>query len=1120
MKDDTYNVKSYSDNDLYNILDLANPSDRELEAKILHMVWKYENIGNESGTRLVNFFREIYDHFFEEGDGDETVEGFTNAEILGAMDDPKTKINATKLVNDFQTSGSDNTVGTSNTDSAVAGRYNNDDAKKSVGDGTSVKLGYTFPIEYSKDSLNPLLKQTTKRIVSIDSQYRAIGKTQSGLSSNFTFNLSAPLKDVVNLKLYSVQIPYTWYTISDSYGSNFFYIKGNVPGIDNGNHDIKVEIGIGNYTATDLITTVNTAITNLRTKSEYSDMLFNDSKITYDSASSKATIDLKFQKRYDESYYSMAFSSWSTPRSNIVAGIDTTNRGLSIPAFLGLDFANYKPYRLISTVDTLPWPPGTDDSNSSKYKLDASNNYITIVHYSPTTTTILETITIRLTLALANTHTRTAVMTNVNEQLNNNTQLFNSSLQRLETTSIPGKSHYALDIRLDRTKTKNEPNSKVRIIFNESATINQIWTGTDSAFCFENTNNELNTLISKVRTVQRKIDIKSNPVMYFKCLTPYFNGKDASGAQFNSIDLSLNDFQITILNAVYTLNGYINTINNLLYSTTYVNPPPQTNGVSIDTISINALSFMDFKMDIQKKFETSNFNVDMSDTFLSDTLKLTGTVTDLSSNNIFTGTFPISGAGYTINKSLMKLTPKPGAPNRYVPFYIIPGDGKTYADIQDLRSGLLGIFTNHKDDLDGNSFMSDTTVSIIQNGNNATITLTINVKKILSELSYKVSFIDASANPIWSINDPTNSWAYNLKIKDSSFNWSNYNVLDTPYSNYQSETQLFVDTITLTGTNNTIRFDPVLINDEGEGIYTPTMNNSVIITLPVKEYSRDLLFDAINSQLNLNEITKGTIFSGVTIGTVDYTQIKFNINKIYSPSDYRVVFYDPFSFVTCNAGSSSVRNTTWDSTLGWILGFRASTEYDMSLYYIPSTYPKSSTVTGDNVVSISIYNYFMIVLDDYNQSHMNSGIITTTQSVTDIPLPAYTNRALIQCDPITKMPITSTISSDGTNLTRSSIYAQQAIADDKIAVKNSKKYSSGPFTKDVFALVPLKLAGLANNSVYVADGGTLQNQERTYFGPVNISRMTVKLVNDRGELVNLNGANWSFSFICEQLYKQ
>jgi hypothetical protein len=32
--------------------------------------------------------------------------------------------------------------------------------------------------------------------------------------------------------------------------------------------------------------------------------------------------------------------------------------------------------------------------------------------------------------------------------------------------------------------------------------------------------------------------------------------------------------------------------------------------------------------------------------------------------------------------------------------------------------------------------------------------------------------------------------------------------------------------------------------------------------------------------------------------------------------------------------------------------------------------------------------------------------------------------------------------------------------------------------------------------------------------------MTIKLVTDRGTIVDLNGANWSFSIICEQLYKQ
>jgi hypothetical protein len=51
-------------------------------------------------------------------------------------------------------------------------------------------------------------------------------------------------------------------------------------------------------------------------------------------------------------------------------------------------------------------------------------------------------------------------------------------------------------------------------------------------------------------------------------------------------------------------------------------------------------------------------------------------------------------------------------------------------------------------------------------------------------------------------------------------------------------------------------------------------------------------------------------------------------------------------------------------------------------------------------------------------------------------------------------------------------------------------------------------------------GGTLQQQERLYFGPVNIRRMNITLLNDHGEVVDLNGANWSFSFICEQLYQQ
>jgi hypothetical protein len=31
--------------------------------------------------------------------------------------------------------------------------------------------------------------------------------------------------------------------------------------------------------------------------------------------------------------------------------------------------------------------------------------------------------------------------------------------------------------------------------------------------------------------------------------------------------------------------------------------------------------------------------------------------------------------------------------------------------------------------------------------------------------------------------------------------------------------------------------------------------------------------------------------------------------------------------------------------------------------------------------------------------------------------------------------------------------------------------------------------------------------------------MSVKLVNDKGDVVDLNKVDWSFSFLCEQLYR-
>ena len=60
-----YDPSAYTDNELYDILDLVNPTDRELEAKILMMVHKYENGTNKPSLKLARFFNDIYNHFFD-----------------------------------------------------------------------------------------------------------------------------------------------------------------------------------------------------------------------------------------------------------------------------------------------------------------------------------------------------------------------------------------------------------------------------------------------------------------------------------------------------------------------------------------------------------------------------------------------------------------------------------------------------------------------------------------------------------------------------------------------------------------------------------------------------------------------------------------------------------------------------------------------------------------------------------------------------------------------------------------------------------------------------------------------------------------------------------------------
>ena len=259
-KEDIYDVSEYTDQELYDILDVDSPTDRELEAKILFLIHKYDNLQNESGNQLAQFFNDIYKRFFdvsdEEEEEEESAEGFQNVFTKSVVEGNENTNTAESALENAITGA--NSIRQEQETKAPPPNSNSGIIKEET------QIGYTKTFDYSQDKLNPLLQQTTTQIISIDSQYRPDKKK---LSSDFTLQLSEPLKDVVSMKLYSIQIPYTWYTISTDYGSNFFYLKGNVPGIDNGNHDYMIDISAGNpKDPSDLADKLNASISLLKIK--------------------------------------------------------------------------------------------------------------------------------------------------------------------------------------------------------------------------------------------------------------------------------------------------------------------------------------------------------------------------------------------------------------------------------------------------------------------------------------------------------------------------------------------------------------------------------------------------------------------------------------------------------------------------------------------------------------------------------------------------------------------------------------------------------------------------------------------------------------------------------------
>jgi len=1158
--DELYNVKNYTDKELFTMLDLTNPSDRELEAKLLMEIDKYENIRDASAKRLKRFFDDIYKHFFEDDSDEDDYDGETIIE--GATTMEESIILAGQGVNQTQ---------------SQAGRAQADTQVPAPAVITSTS-------QYNPSALNPLLTETQTRILQLDSSFRNF--TVYKTSTDYLINLSEVLGNVVKLKLHSVNIPYTWYNISSNYKANYFMLNGVTPGVK-GVYNFMFEVKAGAYTIVELVVALNESIDALKT--EYPEVNFGATAVTYYEKTSKIDLLLDVKNVFTETNYYLFFDTYTNP-------FDARVRQQSIPGFLGFSASVIPDQIAIPTQATVDYRPplqyvtventytmnsiysnfqymknvtgSTTDDPDKRYnpnklldiiveEKDADgnvttpgNNYITFINYNgpgpyePLTSVILNSVTVPF-ITNSGKYTCGTVMEAVNRALvsdNNFTQ--NSMFQVFDISYLnvdeDGNQttvymhRYQLIFTFEPAVVNSTPNMKQIVLFPTEPDFDYpVWMGSNSAFMFDQRREltQPNVISGDTAPVSTLYNITSNPVMKLICTKPLF-------------DNSFNNYTITLTNSEYTMNDYVGIYNytdqyknseiNIQFAINYSQDTTSNQYIIPDIFYDIGSNKVNMSFDMLTRFDQTDYLLDMSSCFLySDNfIDLSNSTIDISSptSNIFTGSTP-DIFPFVIDSSNNKIDviPRSGQGNSDVGIYTITFEEGTYSTAEALKNMVNTIFTRISGGTNG-LFMSSSRFTYIYTQSTLTYTWTFKylLQTQLSTYDYYVEFEDTNTGYPSNSGGTGTSWSAYLGFTDLSYSLASGTI--------ESDNDAYIDpdkTIIIDASNNVFTFSPY---SDIKGLYADDNSSAISVTVPNGAYGLYQLYNELNTIFaNTTELVNSVIYSDFDSGE-EAAVLQLNINKSFSTEDYELVFFDN---TQVDLECSMVRNTpatsgttTWDVTIGWLMGFRSYPSYQLSplsalsMSYVTSnnynynTTTGAITLTGDSCVDKDIYKNIYLILDDYTQNHLNDGLITGIRRTPNADPPKYASTGTRVCNPITGNYQSSVFNAirPGQPITENQLYAANVIGEENLVITTTRIYSDPPYVKDMFALIPLKISGLSTGGVFTEYGGALQENYRTYFGPVNITKMRVRLLNDRGDVLDLNGANWSFSIVVEYLY--
>lgn len=370
------------------------------------------------------------------------------------------------------------------------------------------------------------------------------------------------------------------------------------------------------------------------------------------------------------------------------------------------------------------------------------------------------------------------------------------------------------------------------------------------------------------------------------------------------------------------------------------------------------------------------------------------------------------------------------------------------------------------DDEERESYLKDKLLISRNSENNKHTEIKIAQDKLNPNLKNTISrmlVVDSQFRQVYNDENPSSPSDFNMDLSEPLNDLINIRLfsLQIPYTWYTIDEEI--------GTNFFYVDDKKIVVEPGN--YKPNELAEVINEALQKE--------VINFKLNYNR-NNGKM------------SIQYSSNNT---KKHKITFFDFTRFL----------NAKTNSNLGFLLGFQKM-EYTLDA--------NNQNIRGEAIVDLYGPKYLLIILDDFNQNHVNSGLINIYDNPNvSLKMPSYFN---------TTIPTTNNNNStqflpeSPRQMTQSQLYALNQIQENKDTFSSNFR-ANAPVTTDVFAFMPIKHGETGHP--FVEFGGSLQSNVRNYFGPVNINRLRIRLMDDKGNIVNLNGANWSFGIVCETLYQ-